>query len=143
MERFTYDLPTPSKAVYPSSRKLTHKQPDEDSNVRRVYHLGPAFIYLAKKPDGINITEWDGDGDFFKIDYKGPINDTRWFITGKLDYNFTIPEATPPGQYLMRVEYFWPRMRNESQFYVNCAQVNILGSGGGAMVHAAKHAALR
>jgi len=67
----------------------------------------------------------------FKIDYKGPVSDTKWFLRGGLDYNFTIPRTTPPGEYLVRIDVFWPRAQDQSQFYVNCAQINVIGSGGG------------
>ena len=47
----------------------------------------------------------------------------------------TIPKTTPPGQYLMRVEHIYPSVKNDSQFYVNCAQVNIVGPGGGELLN--------
>jgi hypothetical protein len=32
----------------------------------------------------------------------------------------------------MRVEHFWPAMAfNETQFYVNCAHIEVVGPGGG------------
>lgn len=47
--------------------------------------------------------------------------------------NFTIPKTTPPGKYLMRVEHMYPQgwRFNGSQFYINCAQIEIKGAGGG------------
>jgi hypothetical protein len=46
--------------------------------------------------------------------------------------NFTIPLTTPPGRYLVRIEQFMPTTQaNYSQWYVNCAHVNIVGPGGG------------
>jgi hypothetical protein len=43
--------------------------------------------------------------------------------------SFTIPAATPSGKYLLRVEQFtwWP----EIQFYLNCAHIEVRGSGKG------------
>lgn len=47
--------------------------------------------------------------------------------------NFTIPEKTPPGKYLMRFEQFWPSPQfNTTQWYVNCAHINVIGNGGGS-----------
>jgi hypothetical protein len=48
--------------------------------------------------------------------------------------NFTIPETTPPAKYLLRIEQFMPSASfNDTQWYVNCAHVNIIGSGGGSL----------
>jgi hypothetical protein len=46
--------------------------------------------------------------------------------------NFTIPRTTPPGKYLIRVEHMniSPRY-NETQQFINCAQVEVTGEGGG------------
>ncbi|KAF2877693.1 glycosyl hydrolase family 61-domain-containing protein [Massariosphaeria phaeospora] len=96
-----------------------------------ITHIGPGLAYLAKKPDGIDLAQWDGDGDWMKIDYKGPDTDDTWSLFGQKQYNFTIPRSTPPGQYLLRVEHINPSPKSETEFYVNCAQVNILGPGGG------------
>jgi hypothetical protein len=43
-----------------------------DQHYDYIGHVGPGMVYLAKKPDGVTLTEWDGDGDWFKIDYRGP-----------------------------------------------------------------------
>lgn len=47
--------------------------------------------------------------------------------------NFTIPLATPPGTYLLRLELPFPikDWPGHSQWYVNCAHVEIVGEGGG------------
>jgi len=45
---------------------------------------------------------------------------------------FTIPSTTPPGKYLVRVEQLYLSYGfNRTQFYVNCAQVEVVGPGGG------------
>lgn len=47
-------------------------------------------------------------------------------------FNFTIPKATPPGEYLLRAEQIFPwYWANETQFFISCAQVEIVGEGGG------------
>ena len=50
----------------------------------------------------------------------------------KNQFNFTIPKTTPPGKYLMRIEQFMPTdFVDYTQWYINCAHVNIIGPGGG------------
>lgn len=56
-------------------------------------------------------------------------------LTG-CQWNVTIPATTPPGRYLLRIEHIYPKwLTGEAyggtQSYVNCAQVEIVGSGGG------------
>jgi hypothetical protein len=49
-----------------------------------------------------------------------------------IQLNFTIPQTTPPGKYLVRVEHFnISPDYNGTQMYVNCAQVDVSGPGGG------------
>lgn len=94
-------------------------------------------VYLAKAPDSIPLSEWDGDGDYFKIAYAGPLGDMDWklVIEGQrrinVNYTFPIPKTTPPGRYLMRIEHIYPHEKNETQLWANCAQINIIGEGGG------------
>jgi Auxiliary Activity family 9 (formerly GH61) len=46
--------------------------------------------------------------------------------------NFTIPLTTPPGKYLLRVEHLYVRPAfNTTQFYIECAQIEVLGPKGG------------
>lgn len=70
-----------------------------------VRHIGPGQVYLAKKPDGVKLNEWDGDGDWFKIDYSGPVTDESWKLLGANQYdcmygtsrNRTIAHRRKPG----------------------------------------------
>jgi hypothetical protein len=49
--------------------------------------------------------------------------------------NFTIPTTTPPGKYLLRVEHLYVRPAfNTTQFYIACAQIEVLGQVGGGEV---------
>jgi hypothetical protein len=44
----------------------------------------------------------------------------------------TIHATTPPGLYILRIEQFLPSSRyGESQWFVNCAHLQIVGPGGG------------
>ena len=46
--------------------------------------------------------------------------------------NATIPPTTPPGKYLLRLEQFMPTPEyNVTEWYVACAQIEVVGPGGG------------
>jgi hypothetical protein len=74
-----------------------------------------------------------GDGPWFKIYYLGPSSNTTWATNRATQINFTIPRTTPPGTYLLRLELPFPikDWPGHSQWYVNCAHVEIVGEGGG------------
>ena len=40
-----------------------------------INHPGPASIYMSRTDDLVNDV---GDGEWFKIEYEGPVNDTNW-----------------------------------------------------------------
>lgn len=46
----------------------------------------------------------------------------------RVQWNFTIPATTPPGNYLVRWESIFPNTQ-DAQFYVNCAHVKIVNEG--------------
>lgn len=98
-----------------------------------IFHAGPGQVFLSKLPDGVeSLNHYDGRGDFFKIAYAGPADSTNWSLFDKLVMNFTIPKSTPPGHHLLRIEHFLPSSDfQQSQWFVNCAHVNIVGNGGG------------
>tara|TARA_R110002003_G_scaffold626_3_gene20884 strand:- start:1565 stop:2329 length:765 start_codon:yes stop_codon:yes gene_type:complete len=98
-----------------------------------IYHEGPGMIFLGKLPEGLkNLSEYDGAGDFFKIGYAGPDSATSWSLQQYWAMNATIPVTTPPGKYLLRVEQFLASSYlGQSQWFVNCAHVEIVGAGGG------------
>ncbi|KAH6649468.1 glycoside hydrolase [Chaetomium tenue] len=102
------------------------------------WHPGPAQVYLSQALND-ELETYKGDGDWFKIAYGGPVGNNEWMVWGAHDFNFTVPETTPPGKYLMRIEQWMPtQMSNYSQWYVNCAHVNIIGPGGGTPAGFAK-----
>ncbi|KAK5653488.1 hypothetical protein OQA88_8974 [Cercophora sp. LCS_1] len=43
------------------------------------WHPGPAQIYLSRAPDD-DLQNYKGDGDWFKIAYAGPLDDSHWSI---------------------------------------------------------------
>lgn len=49
-----------------------------------------------------------------------------------MQLNFTIPEKTPPGKYLLRIEHLYiSAYYKATQMYINCAHIEIFGPGGG------------
>ncbi|PKS11369.1 hypothetical protein jhhlp_003131 [Lomentospora prolificans] len=107
-----------------------------------IYHPGPGLAYLSRSPEGVDVRDYDGSGEWFKIEEIGlnltysdiPGNEGKvsWSLQGKYEFMMRIPKRTPQGQYLLRVEHIYPNSGwNETQFYVNCAQVNVVGPGGG------------
>ncbi|KAF2007487.1 lytic polysaccharide monooxygenase [Amniculicola lignicola CBS 123094] len=104
-----------------------------------LYHPGPATAWLSAAPGGLN--EYTGDGDWFKIlsvvgrtEQSEPPNDEyywkhQWGAYQAKSWTFTIPEATPPGDYLLRFEHIYPLPVNSlqgSQFYANCAHIRVI-----------------
>jgi hypothetical protein len=48
--------------------------------------------------------------------------------------NVTIPDSTPDGEYLLRIEHIALHMAssaNQAQFYISCSQIKITGGGSG------------
>jgi len=39
----------------------------DNETFTNILHPGPGLSYLAKEPDGIDLKDWDGDGNWFKI----------------------------------------------------------------------------
>ncbi|OAG03265.1 uncharacterized protein CC84DRAFT_1178758 [Paraphaeosphaeria sporulosa] len=102
-----------------------------------MYHSGPATAWLSKAPDGVDLGEYMGDGDWFKIDVKPASDGLHWDYNSGAHVsimNFTIPSATPPGKYLLRAEHL--NMENggsykTTEMYQACAHVEITGTGTG------------
>jgi hypothetical protein len=106
----------------------------EDDLIQYIYHEGPGQMFLSKLPDKYagDLSAYDASGDFFKIGYAGPVSATTWLLNDKLAMNATIPKTTPPGKYVLRIEQFLPSSQHgQSQWFVNCAHVEIVGNGGG------------
>jgi hypothetical protein len=100
-------------------------------------HTSPGFVYMSKAPGSVN--SYDGSGDWFKVYETGlcgskrPNIDGDWCTWQKDRIEFTIPQRIPPGEYLVRVEHIGIHEShvNKAQFYMECAQFKIEGSGGG------------
>ncbi|KAH7117702.1 fungal cellulose binding domain-containing protein [Dendryphion nanum] len=105
-------------------------EPREFNRGDGVGHPGPGQFYLSKAPGAIE--DYEGDGEWFKIGLSGASDGQHWDSDGQASLNVTIPKTTPPGKYLLRVEHFNIQpYYNQTQMYVNCAQIEITGPGGG------------
>lgn len=103
-----------------------------------IYHPGPLMAYMAKVPSGYTAADWTGSGNvWFKIYEDGPIfgtNALTWPSNGDTLVNFTIPKATPSGDYLFRVEQIGLHVAQSlggAQFYLSCGQITVTGGGSG------------
>jgi len=94
------------------------------------------LIYMARCPSA-GCNSWDGAGKvWFKIAHAGLISGTqnagKWAgdqITDTLEWTVTIPATLAPGQYLIRHELIAVHQANNPQFYPECAQLTVTGSG--------------
>ena len=107
-------------------------------NNEMIEHPGPGFVYMSMAPNGTNVKDYDGSGDWFKayevgLCGKNPGSDGNWCSYQKDRLEFTIPPKTPPGEYLVRVEHIGLHEghKNRAQFYIECTQLRISGEGGG------------
>lgn len=104
-------------------------------------HPGPQQVYLSKAPS--TAAEYDGSGDWSKIytltyslnsSYGAIDGILKWATYRAHTFNFQLPEATPPGEYLLRAEglaLHAAHKANNAQFYVSCAQIRVDGVGEG------------
>ena len=97
------------------------------------FHEGPGMVYMSRAPaPNDDLVNYKGNGDWFKIAYAGPSSDTTWSLFNKESMKFTIPRTTPPGKYLLRMEQIYPHdIPGQTQFYVSCAHIDVIGPGGG------------
>lgn len=102
----------------------------------QIQHPGPLLVYMSKAPGDVH--DYDGSGGWFKIYEVGPKAFTsdgiEWGTTGLSNFTFTVPKATPPGQYLVRIEHIalhGALVFGQAELYMNCAQINVTGTGTG------------
>lgn len=91
---------------------------------------------MSKAPGSVDT--YDGSGDWFKVYETGlcgsnPGSDGNWCSWQKDRLEFTIPENIPAGEYLVRAEHIGlhEAFQGRAQFYMECAQLKIEGSGTG------------
>lgn len=100
-------------------------------------HLSPIHTYMARcDPDCGSFTGSDGAKVWFKIEEDAADEEGVWASQRLHDDNFrwniTVPPCLAPGQYLIRheiIQLTTAREEGGCQFYMNCAQVNVVGDG--------------
>ena len=96
---------------------------------------GPVMVWMYKCSGAL--TSCDGSGvGWFKIDQMGmtapPLTGTNWgtaVVMKDLKWTSTIPAKLAPGNYLIRHELLALHQANTPQFYPECAQLVVTGSG--------------
>jgi hypothetical protein len=95
------------------------------------------MVWMYKCPSNTDFSSCSGDGQkWFKIDQEGlispPLTGTNWgtgVIYAKLQWSSKVPASLAPGTYLVRHELIALHTSNQPQFYAECAQVIVTGSG--------------
>ncbi|KAK4112831.1 lytic polysaccharide monooxygenase [Canariomyces notabilis] len=104
---------------------------------------GPILVWMYKCPGDFSSCDGSGSG-WFKIDEAGFSGDgvkvfldterpSGWKIAelvgGNKKYTSRIPRGLAPGNYLIRHELIALHQANNPQFYPECAQITVTGSG--------------
>ncbi|KAF2011244.1 lytic polysaccharide monooxygenase [Aaosphaeria arxii CBS 175.79] len=119
------DLSAPVKAggkVRANWKQWTHEQ-------------GPVMVWMYKCAG--DFKSCDGSGKkWFKIDEEGmtapPLSGRNWGtakVLKNLYWESTIPSSLAPGNYLIRHELLALHQAKTPQFYAECAQLEVSGSG--------------
>ncbi|KAM0247150.1 hypothetical protein ACHAP5_004229 [Fusarium lateritium] len=90
-------------------------------------HPGPTLAYMSDA--GGDVKSYDGSGDWFKIMEEGD----AWCNYDAATADVKIPQGTPNGEYLLRVEHIGVHRShvNQPEHYVSCAQVKVTGGSAG------------
>jgi len=99
------------------------------------HQQGPIMVWMYKCSG--EFSSCDGSGtNWFKIDQMGmtapPLTGTSWgtaVVYKDLAWTSTIPSKLAPGNYLIRHELLALHQADTPQFYAECAQLVITGSG--------------
>ncbi|RPD53521.1 glycoside hydrolase [Lentinus tigrinus ALCF2SS1-6] len=98
--------------------------------------IGPVMVYMAKC-NGACTSSTPSSLSWFKIDEMGLISGTlangTWgqgeLIANNNSWTSTIPSSLAPGEYFIRHELLAIHTSNQPQFYPECAQLILTGSG--------------
>jgi len=127
------DVPAGATIEHEWHHTLTSTMATDDQDPIDPSHLGPIMVYLAKVPSALTTTvtglSW------FKIAEWGLQNGTwgttqLWNLDGR--FPATIPTCIEPGNYFLRAEIIALHAASTypgAQFYLECAQINVVGSG--------------
>lgn len=95
------------------------------------------MVWMYKCAGEFSTCDGSGTG-WFKIDQMGmtapPLTGTSWgtaVVYKELAWTSTVPVALAPGGYLIRHELLALHQADTPQFYAECAQVVVVGSGDG------------
>ncbi|KAG8855536.1 hypothetical protein FRB91_002058 [Serendipita sp. 411] len=96
---------------------------------------GSISVYLFKCAGAFSACTGSGSG-WFKIDEAGLLSGTMYSgtwgagqVLKNLQWTSTIPASLAPGNYLIRHELIAVHQSNSPQFYAECAQIVVTGSG--------------
>ncbi|KAH6888195.1 glycosyl hydrolase family 61-domain-containing protein [Thelonectria olida] len=101
-----------------------------DGNIQ---HPGPIQVYMSRAT-GDDVASYDGSGDWFKVYELGanfPMESSgeNWQVWGKNRIDFQVPTEVPSGQYLVRIEHLALHRPSGTEFYFNCAHVEVTNTG--------------
>lgn len=99
------------------------------------HQQGPVMVWMYKCSGAFSSCDGSGTG-WFKIDQMGmtapPLTGTSWGtaqVEATLEWTSTIPARLAPGNYLIRHELLALHQANTPQWYPECAQLVVTGSG--------------
>ncbi|KAH9871475.1 hypothetical protein IAQ61_005654, partial [Plenodomus lingam] len=100
------------------------------------HEQGPVMVWMYKCSTG-DFSTCDGSGKkWFKIDEEGmtapPLSGRNWGtakVMKNLSWESKIPEGLAPGKYLVRHELLALHQAKTPQFYAECAQLEVTGTG--------------
>ncbi|KAI0779690.1 glycoside hydrolase [Fomes fomentarius] len=100
------------------------------------HEIGPVLVYMAKC-NGACTSSTPSSLSWFKIDEAGLLSGTlpngSWaqgeLVANNNSWTSTIPSSLAPGEYFIRHELLAIHTSDQPQFYPECAQLTITGSG--------------
>lgn len=99
------------------------------------HQQGPIMVWMFKCSGAFTSCDGSGTG-WFKIDQMGmtapPLTGTSWgtaVVEATLKWTSTIPATLAPGNYLVRHELLALHQADTPQWYPECAQLTVTGSG--------------
>jgi hypothetical protein len=98
-----------------------------------IQHPGPIQAYMSRAPND-DVQSYDGSGDWFKIfelgaNFPMDASGTNWLVWDMNRIDVQIPPETPSGQYLVRIEHLALHRPSGTEFYFNCALVEVTNQG--------------
>ncbi|KAK9771610.1 putative Glycoside hydrolase [Seiridium cardinale] len=118
--------------------------PTRADGIMDINHEGPVIVHLSKVPEGLDVTGYDGSGEWVKIWTLGAewwanqTNPLHWLAYNNLGlpapFVFKVPAQTPAGQYLLRIDEINTGLEEHNdgfnstapaQIYPSCAQIQV------------------